>query len=505
MKLQLKSSFKTNIETLATDCLICTTSCLSKLKLNKKTLEYINKILKQEELDQEASINKPILLFNVPGIAANRLLLISTGKQHTLSDLQFIEMIKIISSNLGKHNVNNATLCITNCNVKNKNFDWQVYQTITNLQHSAYVFDLYKSKKSHKNKINNIDIIIDNKLIDSATLAFNQAIAVSNSCKLVKDLANTPPNVCTTNFMAKSAITVSKKSSKVKLTILEKKDLEKLNMGAFLSVAQGSLQPPKLICLEYKGSKHGSKDMPIVLVGKGITFDTGGNSLKPANSMVGMKYDMCGAATVLGLINFAIEMQLNLNIVGIMAVTENMPGRHASRPDDVVTTMSGLTVEILNTDAEGRLILCDALTYCKKFNPKIVIDIATLTGACAAALGQHYSGVFGNSQELVNNLAAAGITSGDKVWQFPITEEYFKQIDSDIADIANVGNGHAGSITAACFLARFTEDYKWAHLDIAGTAYHAEGKISRHASGRPVPMLAQYLMNQLKKSPKKYR
>lgn len=500
MKFQLKKSSKTNIDALSTDCLICTTSCLSKLKLHKHALEYINKILKQEDFNQEANINKTILLFNVPKITATRLLIINTGSQNLLSELQFIEMMKNISISLGKHNIHHATLSINNFSVKDQNFDWQIYQTITNLQHNNYIFDLYKSKKSHKNKISNIDIIIDNNTSSSAISAFNQAIAVSNSGKLVKDLANTPPNVCTTNFMAKSAINISKKSSKVKLTILEKKELEKLNMGAFLSVAQGSLQPPKLICLEYKGSKNSSKsNQPIVLIGKGITFDTGGNSLKPANSMIGMKYDMCGAATVLGLINFAIEMQLNLNIVGIMAVTENMPGRHASRPDDVVTTMSGLTVEILNTDAEGRLILCDALTYCKKFNPKVVIDIATLTGACSAALGQHHSGVFGNNQELINDLISAGTTSGDKIWQFPMTEEYFKQIDSDIADIANIGNGQAGAITAACFLAKFAADYKWAHLDIAGTAYHAEGKLSRHASGRPVAMLAQYLINQLNK------
>jgi len=505
MKFQLKSSSKTNIAKLITDCLICTTSCLSNLNLNKNTIEYINKILKQEELDQETNINKSILLFNVPNLAATRLLLISTGKQHKLSDLQFIEMIKTITSNLKQFNINNVALCINNCNVKNGTFSWQIYQTILTLQYHFYVFDEYKSKKNpKKHKITTIDLIIDNQQMSDATLAYNQALAVGNSCKLAKDLANTPPNVCTTNFMAKTAIDLSKKSSKIKLTILEKKDLEKLNMGAFLSVAQGSLQPPKLICLEYKGYKgNGSKNdpnnLPIVLIGKGITFDTGGNSLKPANSMVGMKYDMCGAATVLGLINFAVSMQLNLNIVGIIATAENMPGRHASRPDDVVTTMSGITVEILNTDAEGRLILCEALTYCKKFNPKAVIDIATLTGACAAALGQYYSGLFSNNQKLADQLALAGMKSGDKVWQLPMTEEYYKQIDSDIADIANIGGPHAGSITAACFLAKFAENYEWAHLDIAGTAYHAEGKINRYATGRPIPMLAQYLMDQVTK------
>jgi leucyl aminopeptidase len=508
MKFQLKSSSKTNIANLATDCLIITTSCISKLKFHENTTTYVNKILKQEELVLDANINKLLLLFNVPGIAANRLLLISTGKKNTLSDFQFIEMIKNITNHLIKYNISNATLCIESCNVKNRSLDWQIYQTITNLQNCLYVFDYYKSKKNHKkHKISDIDLFVDHKSMSIAMVALNQALAVSHACKLVKDLANTPPNVCTTEFMAKSAVDLSKKSSKIKLTILERKDLENLNMGAFLAVAKGSLQPPKLICLEYKGhiaksnSKNTRNNQPIVFIGKGITFDTGGNSLKPANSMVGMKYDMCGAATVLGLINFAVEMKLNLNIVGIIATAENMPGRHACRPDDVVTTMSGITVEILNTDAEGRLILCDALTYCKKFNPKAVIDIATLTGACSAALGQHHSGLFGNTQELANNLTAAGITSCDKAWQLPMTEEYSKQIDSDIADIANIGGPQAGSITAACFLAKFAENYKWAHLDIAGTAYYAEGKVTRQASGRPIPMLAQYLVNQ-NKNPK---
>ena len=308
-------------------------------------------------------------------------------------------------------------------------------------------------------------------------------------------MANTPPNICTTTFIAQVAKKLAKTSSKIKLTILEKKDLIKLNMGAFLAVAQGSPQPPKLICLEYNGHNNKTKQPPIVLIGKGITFDTGGNSLKSATSMVGMKYDMSGAATVLGLINFAIEMKLNINIVGIMAVTENMPGGDACRPEDVVTTMSGLTVEILNTDAEGRLILCEALTYCKKFNPKVVIDIATLTGACVVALGQHFSGLFSNNQELAKQLINAGKHSFDRVWQLPLTEEYHKQIESTVADIANIGGPHAGSITAACFLEKFAENYTWAHLDIAGTATINEGK-AHHATGRPVPLLAEYLMQQ---------
>ena len=501
MKFKIKPSSTTNIEKLVTDCFICTSSSLSKLKLPQNTLEYIKNIINQEELHLDTNINKSILLFNVPNLAATRLLLISTGKEHKLSDFQFLTMIKNIYSNLNKYNINNITLCLNNLHIKNRNFNWQFYQTITDLKNNLYTFDGYKSKKSNNKNLNNkltaIDFIINSQDLAAAKSVLPYALAVTNACKFTKDLANTPPNVCTTTFMAKSAINLSKTSSKIKLTILEKKDLEKLNMGAFLAVAQGSPQPPKLICLEYHGHKSNSKtkQSPIVLVGKGITFDTGGNSLKPANSMIGMKYDMSGAATVLGLINFAIEMKLNLNIVGIIAVAENMPGGNASRPEDVVTTMSGLTVEILNTDAEGRLILCEALTYCKKFNPKAVIDIATLTGACIVALGTHYSGLFSNKQELADQLITAGNASCDKVWQFPITEEYHKQLDSNIADLANIGGPNAGSITAACFLERFAENYNWAHLDIAGTATVIEGKF-HNATARPVPLLAQYLMEQ---------
>jgi leucyl aminopeptidase len=507
MKFQLKSTANSKIEKLTTDCLVLTTSCLTNAIINKDTLNFVNKLVTQEELSQDRNINKTILFFNVPGISADRLLLIGTGKSNVLSEHQFIEMIKNLSTNLMKYNIRDVSFCFQGCKVKNKSLDWQIYQTTMIFQNCLYSFDLYKSNKSNhkKHKISSFSVLIKDNVKSLPLQPLQHALAVGSSCKLAKDLANTPPNVCTTSFMAKVATEIKKKSKKVKLSVLERKDLEKLKMGAFLSVAKGSLQPPKLICLEYTGVKKQKKrtvsksDQPIVFIGKGITFDTGGNSLKPANSMIGMKYDMCGAATVLGLINFAIEASLEINIVGIIPTAENMPGRHASRPDDVVTTMSGITVEILNTDAEGRLILCDALTYCKKFNPKFVIDIATLTGACAAALGQHYSGLFSNNQELTNDIITAGIEVNDKAWQLPITEEYYKQLDSDIADLANIGGSHAGSITAACFLAKFAENYQWAHLDIAGTAYYQEGKTNRSASGRPIPMLAQYLINQIKK------
>ncbi len=520
MKLKFQVSSKDNTHSLKSDCLIIFTSDLNKLALPKDTITYLKEIIKQEDFSNKNNLYKSIILFKIPVLKADRLLLINISNNEKLSELQFLELLKNISSNLHKHNINHATICIPDCKVKDRDFIWQVYQTITNIQNNLYTFDKYKSLKnhnnnnSHNNRLINIELLINQKFIPAANLILKQSIAVNHASILVKDLANTPPNICNTIYMEKAAIALKRKFSKLKLTVLEKKDLIKLNMGAFLAVAQGSLQPPKLICIEYHGgsnknnnknnhknntksNKTNEHNNPIVLIGKGITFDTGGNSLKTPNYMVGMKFDMCGAATVLGIMHLAAEMQLKLNIVGIIATAENMPGRHASRPDDVVTTMSGLTVEILNTDAEGRLLLCEALTYCKKFNPKAVIDIATLTGSCVATFGHHYSGLFSNNQALAEKLTEAANKSHDKIWQLPITAEYHKLLESDIADLANVGGNHAGSISAACFLAKFAEDYPWAHLDIAGTAYFQEGKITRSPSGRPVPMLAQYLIDQI--------
>jgi len=266
--------------------------------------------------------------------------------------------------------------------------------------------------------------------------------------------------------------------------------MKKLGMNTLLSVAQGSHEPPKLITLEYSGARRSGK--PIVLVGKGITFDTGGISIKPAQAMDEMKFDMCGAASVLGTICAAAELELPVDVVGVIPSTENMPGGGASKPGDIITSMSGQTVEILNTDAEGRLILCDALTYAERFNPSVVIDIATLTGSCVIALGNHATGLLSNYQPLARDLLSAGETSGDRAWQLPLWEDYQKQLDSPFADLANVGGREGGTITAACFLSRFAKKFHWAHLDIAGTAW--TGGKNKGATGRPVPLLVQYLL-----------
>jgi len=314
-------------------------------------------------------------------------------------------------------------------------------------------------------------------------------LAVAQGMSLAKDLGNLPPNICNPSYLAKTAQSIGKDHA-LKVQVLERKDMEKLGMGAFLAVTQGSDSPPKFIIMHHLGGS--AKDAPIVIVGKGITFDTGGISLKPGEGMDEMKYDMCGAASVLGTMQAVAQMGLNKNVIGVIPTCENMPSGKATRPGDIVVTMSGQTVEILNTDAEGRLILCDALTYVERFKPKAVIDIATLTGACVIALGSVHTGLFSKNDDLVNDLLDAGLQTLDTAWHMPLDDAYQDQLKSNFADMANIGGRPAGSVTAACYLSRFTHAYPWAHLDIAGTAWKSGA--AKGATGRPVPMLTEYLM-----------
>lgn len=312
--------------------------------------------------------------------------------------------------------------------------------------------------------------------------------SIGEGINTARHLGNLPGNICTPTYLAKRAQALA--SDKLSVTVMDEKQIAKLGMGAFMSVAAGSDQPAKFIVMQYRGAA--ASKTPVVLVGKGITFDTGGISIKPGAAMDEMKFDMCGAASVLGVMTALQQLQPRKNVVGIIAATENMPSGKATKPGDVVTSMSGQTIEILNTDAEGRLVLCDALTYAERFKPEAVIDIATLTGACVIALGNHASGLFANDQTLADELLAAGQAAQDRAWQMPLWDDYQKALDSNFADMANIGGREGGSITAACFLARFTKNYKWAHLDIAGTAW--QGGSAKGASGRPVGLLLQYLL-----------
>ena len=329
-------------------------------------------------------------------------------------------------------------------------------------------------------------------LFRSLKRAVAHAQAISDGIDLTRTLGNLPGNVCTPTYLANQAKALGKSHKELDVEILEEKDMKALGMGALLSVSAGSAEPAKLIRMSYQGGK--AKDKPHVLVGKGITFDTGGISIKPSPNMDEMKYDMCGAATVFGVMKAVVALQLPINLVCLVASAENMPSGTATKPGDIVTSMSGQTIEILNTDAEGRLVLCDALTYAEKFKPASVVDIATLTGACIVALGSNTSAVMGNNEELVQQLLSAGKQADDRAWELPLFDEYQEQLDSPFADMANIGGPKAGSITAGCFLSRYTKAYPWAHLDIAGTAWTSGGK-DKGASGRPVPLLMQYLLN----------
>lgn len=360
--------------------------------------------------------------------------------------------------------------------------------------HNCYKINSLKNDKSKLN-LSKILIHVAKDYAAAAKKGLSIGEAVAHGANLTKDLGNLPPNVCTPTYLGDVAKKIAKENG-MKVKVLGKSQIEKLKMGSFLSVAKGSREEPKFIILEHLKGKTSEK--PTVLVGKGITFDAGGISLKPGANMDEMKYDMCGAATVLGVMKTIGTMKLPLNVVALIPACENLPDGIAVKPGDIVTSMSGQTIEILNTDAEGRLILCDALTYAERYKPTTVIDIATLTGACVIALGHEASAVFSNQESLARELIDAGEQSQDRAWHMPLWDEYQPLLDSNFADMANIGGRAAGSITAACFLSRFTKKYNWAHLDIAGTAWISGGK-AKGGTGRPVNLLTKFLMNRLKK------
>ncbi|MCJ8511033.1 leucyl aminopeptidase [Acinetobacter lwoffii] len=364
------------------------------------------------------------------------------------------------------------------------------YMFVLFLTQASYGYDEYKSKKNEF-VLEQIDLIATHSVLTTEQLQLVQA--VQSGQNLARDLGNRPGNICFPEYLAEQALALAAEYPELlKVTLLDEQQMADLGMGAFLAVSKGSDRPGRIISMEYQSERS---EAPVVLVGKGITFDTGGISLKPGAGMDEMKYDMCGAASVLGTMRALCESRLPLHVVGTIAAAENMPSGKATRPGDIVTTMSGQTVEILNTDAEGRLVLCDTLTYVKRFNPALVIDIATLTGACVVALGSVLTGLFTPDDKLAAELEAAGQHSFDRVWRMPVLDDYQEQLDSPFADIGNIGGPKAGSVTAACFLQRFTREYRWAHLDVAGTAWNSG--TNKGATGRPVPLLMQFLANRV--------
>ena len=440
-------------------------------------------------------LGQTLLLHNVPNTIADRVLLIGAGKERELNDVSYRRVIANSIRFLRGIGAPEVVSYLTELNIKNRDVYWKVKQAVEQTRTVCYEFNEFKSGKQDKNKaLRKLTWTVPTRreLVEGET-AVKHGVAIANGMDLARDLGNTPANHCTPTDLAERAAQLGKSKRALKVKVLGEAEMEKLGMGSLLSVSQGSEQEAKLITFEYKGGKKGDK--PFVFVGKGVTFDTGGISIKPAPAMDEMKYDMCGAASVFGTMLAVAEMGLPLNVVGVIPATENMPSGRATKPGDIFTSMSGKTIEVLNTDAEGRLILCDALTYSERFEPQAVVDIATLTGACVIALGNHATGLLSNHNPLARDLLNAGETSGDRAWQLPLWDEYDQQLASPFADMANIGGREAGTITAACFLSRFTKKMHWAHLDIAGTAWRS-GK-NKGATGRPVPLLTQYLLDQL--------
>ena len=441
--------------------------------------------------DMEGKAGTTLLLHNVPGTLCDRVLLVGLGKEKEFGDREYCDAIRSAVRTLNETGSFDGTLFLTETSVRKRSAAWRVRQAALVAEQTVYRFDQFKSKKDKvRRPLRKLTFIVDRRNeLATAEEALCEGQAIAEGMSLAKDLANLPGNVCTPSYLAEIAQQLADKH-KIECQILEREEMAALGMHALLSVAKSSHQAPKLIILQYKGGK--SDEKPVVLVGKGVTFDSGGISLKPAADMDEMKYDMCGAASVLGTIKAAALMKLPLNLTVIVPSTENMPGGGASRPGDIVTSMSGQTIEILNTDAEGRLLLCDALTYAARFEPDTVIDVATLTGACVVALGHVATGLFANNDTLARELEHAGDEAHDRAWQMPLWDDYQELLKSPFADMANIGGRWGGSITAACFLARFTKKYAWAHLDIAGTAWTSGA--DKGATGRPVPLLIHYLL-----------
>jgi leucyl aminopeptidase len=441
--------------------------------------------------DMEGKLGTTRLLYKVAGLRAERVLLVGLGKEAEFGPKAFRDAVRAATGAAADTGAAEAVFYFVELPVAAHDVAWRARHAASVAGEVLYRFEAMKSKKSPARPLKRITFALARKLGEAdAARGLAEGRATAAGMALAKDLGNLPGNVCTPTYLADAAGKLARQW-KLGIEVLERRAMEKLGMGALLSVAKGSHQPPKFIELRYRGGAKSAK--PVVLVGKGITFDTGGISLKPAAEMDEMKFDMCGAASVLGALRTIAELDLELNVVGLVPTTENMPGGLASKPGDIVTSMSGQTVEILNTDAEGRLILCDALTYAERFDPAAVVDVATLTGACVIALGHVASGLYANRDELAEELLEAGREAWDRAWHMPLWDDYQEQLKSPFADVANIGGRPAGSVTAACFLSRFAGKYPWAHLDVAGTAW-TSGK-NKGATGRPVPLLTAFLLN----------
>ncbi len=483
-----------DLSKLKTDCVIIgvfasgDTGKLSKAGqvLDKAAGGALSRVIGQGDIS--GKVGSTLLLATVTGIGAKRVLLVGCGAEKDYGNKVFAAAITAAFKALKSSPTTDVVIPLET-HYAAADLAWKVEQGVCLAIDAAYRFTQMKSKADNKNAGKALTFHLDGGANEKALkAAIRRGEAIGEGMSLTKDLGNLPPNIATPTYLAQTAKALAK-SYKFKATILEKKDMEKLGMNTLLSVSKASYQPPKFIVLEHNGGKKGQA--PVVLVGKGITFDTGGISIKPAAEMDEMKYDMQGAGSMLGVMKTVGMLNLPLNVVMLVPTCENMPGGNATRPGDIVKSMAGHTVEILNTDAEGRLILCDALTYAERFKPAAVVDAATLTGAMVIALGHVTTGLFANDDKLAQELVSAGTAANDAAWQLPMGPEYDEGLKSNFADIPNIAGRAGGSITAACFLGRFTKSYKWAHLDIAGTAWKSGAE--KGATGRPVPLLANFL------------
>ncbi|MDD9157330.1 leucyl aminopeptidase [Aliivibrio sp. S4TY2] len=461
-------------------------------QLDKISDGYISSLLRRGDL--EGKPGQMLLLHQVPNILSERVLLVGCGKERELGERQYKDIIKKTISTLNETGSMEAVCFLTELHVKGRDTYWKVRQAVESTKDSLYTFNQFKSNKPETRRpLRKLVFNVPTRReLNLGEKAINHGLSIASGVKASKDLGNMPPNVANPAYLASQARRLADDYETVTTKVIGEEEMKKLGMTSYLAVGQGSHNESMMSIMEYKGHSDPTAK-PIVLIGKGLTFDSGGISIKPSDGMDEMKYDMCGAASVFGAMKALAQLNLPLNVVGILAGCENMPSSNSYRPGDILTTMSGQTVEVLNTDAEGRLVLCDALTYVERYEPECVVDVATLTGACVVALGHHINGLIANHNPLAHELINASEQSGDRAWRLPMSEEYNEQLNSPFADMANIGGKAAGTITAGCFLARFAKKYHWAHIDSAGTAWVSGA--NKGSTGRPVSLLVQFLLN----------
>ncbi|MGI9316603.1 MAG: leucyl aminopeptidase, partial [bacterium] len=455
--------------------------------LDKATKKAISDIVKRGDIS--GNLGSTLMLYDLSGIRAERLLLVGLGEDGEIDATALRQAAASAATLANKQRIRSIDLALFDKKPRGMDIGRMVRHVVEAVDYALYKYDQTKSGRKIAPALKTASVLVQRAELTKAKSGLAEGAAIAEGVALARDLSNLPGNICTPGYLARRARSMQK-TLPLKTRVLNEAEMKRLKMGSLLSVSRGSREPAKLIIMEYKGGKRGQA--PVVLVGKGLTFDAGGISIKPAAAMDEMKFDMCGGASVFGAMHAVATLGLSLNVIGVVPSSENLPDGAANKPGDIVTSMAGKTIEILNTDAEGRLILCDALTYVERYKPAAVVDIATLTGACVIALGNHATGLFSNNDKLAEEILDAGNEAEDRAWQLPVWEAYSKQLKSNFADLANIGGRNAGAVTAACFLKEFTQAYDWAHLDIAGTAWKSGG--NKGATGRPVPLLMEFLM-----------